>query len=319
MKHWHANLLLFLAAFIWGSTFVAQQMAMDHMGPLAINAVRFLIGTAFVVPFMIFEYQLEKRNEARGVIADIPPAPSYQKLIWRAIWVGAIPGASMALAAALQQAGLLYTNVANAGFLTSVNVALVPVWGFILFRQIPSLLLIAAVFVSMSGAYFLTGGLDLTTGINIGDIYVLGSAVFWALNYQLLAWARRKGPGGIAIACGQFLFVALSSFVVALIFESFSMATIIAALGPLLFAGVLSVGVAFTLQVWALKYTTATQASLILSLEAVFAAFAGWVMFDEGLNNAQWLGGALIMIAVIVSEASEPIQKWLARRRQPAI
>ncbi len=319
MRQWHANLVLLFAAFIWGSTFVAQQMAMAYLGPLTINGLRFLIGTFCLLPLVFWEYQsgLKQKTVLKTATGDRESAP-YRYLIWRMIWIGAIPGFSMACAAFFQQAGLLDTNVANAGFLTSINVAFVPVWGFLLFRQIPSFILVCAVFVSIGGAYFLTGGLDFSSGLNSGDLYVLISAVFWALNYQLLVWAQQHKLGVIAIACGQFFCVGTSSLFLALLLEDIPYEGIVAALGPLLFAGVLSVAIAFTLQVWALKYTSASQASLILSLEAVFAAVAGWVVLQESLSQMQVLGGGLIMIAVLLSESGDVIRRNMARRRKRA-
>ncbi len=272
-----ADLILLFVSVIWGSAFVAQRLAGMSGGVFLFNGMRFLLAVIILLPFVRF-----RERPGRGFFA----------------WAF-IAGLVMFAGTAFQQAGLAYTTAGNAGFLTSLYVVIVPFvllagWG-----EKPRLPAMIAVVLAAAGAFLLsTGG---TFRLMRGDTLELAGAVFWALHVVLLGkFASRFDP--LAFSLGQFLVCGLLSLGTSLAFEGPVLADAVSLAVLVLYTGVLSVGVGYTLQVWGQRHTPPTDAALILSLEAVFAVAAGWLILDESLLPVQLAGCGLIFLGVMLTQ-----------------
>jgi len=274
--------LLLVAAFIWGTTFVAQRMGMDHIGPMTYNALRFIVGAATLTPLILRQNGRggEKRKCSRRFL----------------LWGGALAGVALFGGASLQQMGLQYTTAGKAGFITSLYVALVPLMGLALGHRCGVSLWIG-VGLTVIGLYLLsvTGSFTIARG----DLLVLVSAFFWALHVQVIGYlARRANP--LRIACVQFLICSALSFVAAVATEQIVVTAIGEATIPILYGGILSAGVAFTLQVVCQQTSPPAHAAIIMSLETVFAALAGWLILHERLGPRDLAGCALMLAGLMV-------------------
>lgn len=307
-----ASLLLLLVAFIWGSAFVAQKTAFPEagsegggdpeLGPLAFTGLRFLLGALIVLPFAL-------REGRRATTSGAGPMPRR--------WVVAFGGVGVVLflAAWTQQIGIIGTSVTNAGFLTAVYVPLVPVLGLALFRQPVRPIIWFGALGSLTGAWFLTGAAGVgLSALSAGDLWVLVSALFWALHVILVGQSMARLPRPLTLATVQFAACALLGCGAAALLEPTTLAGLGAVWPELLYAGGLSVGVAYTLQVVAQRHTPPAAAALILSTEMVFAALAGAVALGERLAPGQWIGAALILASILVVEVSAAVA---GRRRGP--
>lgn len=283
MTQTRANLLLLFAGLIWGLGFVAQSTAMENIGPLTFIGLRFIVATAAVLPFAL-------RETAR---ATKPLTSSDYKAF-------AILGSMLFSGMVLQQTGLLTTSVTNAGFLTGLYVVLVPLLGVLLFSQWPHPVVWVSAVFSLTGIFLLSGGsLD---GFSQGDWLIIAGAVFWALQGLFIArYALRIGRP-ITMACIQFAVVAVAGLAAALTFEQIEWHAIQAAAPEILFTGMFSSGVAFTLQAIGTRYTSAPQAAIFLSSEALFAALFGAILLGERLPVIGLAGCALIFLSMLMVE-----------------
>lgn len=284
MTRIQANLLLTVIALIWGSAFVAQSHGMADLGPMAFTGVRFLIGTLVVAPLMWREWQALQRQGKplqRGDAAKISGL-----------------GALLLLGAAMQQIGIVSTSVTNAGFLTALYVPLVPLLGWLLMRHLPHWSVWPAALACLAGAFLLSGAHELSIGT--GDLWVIGSAFPWALHVLLVGRVADRMSAPFLVAGGQFLFCGLVALCWAFAFEPFAWSDVQAAAAPLLYAGILSVGVAFTAQVVAQRYAHAADAAIILSSETLFAALFGYLLMGDRLGAAGLAGCALILTSMLV-------------------
>ncbi len=283
MTQTRANLLLLFAGLIWGLGFVAQSTAMENIGPLTFIGLRFIVATVAVLPFAL-------RETAR---ATKPLASSDYKAF-------AILGSMLFSGMVLQQTGLLTTSVTNAGFLTGLYVVLVPLLGVLLFSQWPHPVVWVSAVFSLTGIFLLSGGsLD---GFSQGDWLMIAGAVFWALQGLFIArYALRIGRP-ITMACIQFAVVAVAGLAAALTFEQIEWHAIQAAAPEILFTGMFSSGVAFTLQAIGTRYTSAPQAAIFLSSEALFAALFGAILLGERLPVIGLAGCALIFLSMLMVE-----------------
>ncbi|WP_337878613.1 DMT family transporter [Rheinheimera sp.] len=288
-----ANLMLLLAAAIWGLGFVAQRLGMDYLEPYAFNALRFLIGALSLLP-LIYWY----KNTGRLGAYD------KKALLWAALPVGAV----LFIAASLQQVGLLYTSAANAGFITGLYMVLVPVLGLLLGQRTSANTWLGAG-IAISGLYLLSVGDNFT--VNLGDLLQLIGALFWAAHLLCIDHYTKKVPP-ILLACLQFVVCGLLSAIVALSIETPTPAQAVAAWQPLLFSGVVSVGIAYTLQVLAQKHAHPAHAAIILSLETVFAAIGGVLLLGEELGGRALLGCGLMLLGMLASQL--PL-RWLLRSK----
>ena len=288
-----ANLLLLLTSVIWGFGFIAQRLGMDHIGPYSFNAFRFLLGALSLLPLVYF---LGKKKTAQ---------PKAGKPFWI---IGGLAGIVLFGGAALQQVGLQYTTAGKAGFITGLYLVIVPLIGFCL-RQTIDKLTIAGALLATYGLYLLS----ITKGFDIGrgDSLVLFGAFFWAVHVQVVGYAAKYKLDPLKLAVLQYLICAGLNLILALFLEEFSVQATLNASGAILYAGLISVGVAYTLQIVAQKHIDPSRAAIILSLEAVFAVLGAWLVIilglsfakaDELLNSRQSLGCILMFAGMMLSQ-----------------
>ncbi len=284
-KQLRSSLLLLLGAVIWGSAFVAQSVGMDYIGPFTFNAVRSLIGTVSLLPLILI---LDRRKKKSG------SSPAKRKEYIKACLVCGLVlfGATMC-----QQIGLQYTTVGKAGFITAMYIVLVPVLGIFLGRR-PALRIWFCVLLACVGLYFLC----INEGFSIekGDLMMLGAAVLFA--FQILAIAHfAPKVDSLKLSAGQFFVSGVVSLIIMFIIETPEIPQILAAWLPLLYAGVLSSGVAYTLQIIGEKDADPAIASLAMSMESVFSVLAGWVILGQVLSPREWIGCGLMFSAILIS------------------
>jgi len=272
-----ADLTLLLVSILWGSAFVFQRIVGEQGGVYFFNGLRFLLGALILLPF------LRKRK-------------TVSKEQWT--WMG-IAGSILFVAAALQQAGIQYTTAGNAGFITIMSVAIVPFMLFIGWGERPHPLAIVSVVMAGVGAFLLsTGG---SFKVQKGDALELAGALFWALHLVVLGKFATRFPS-IQFAAGQFLVAGLLNLMTGLFLEQPQLNKDMM-IGAVLYTAVFSVGIGYTLQVWAQRFTPPTDAALILSLEAVFAALTGWLFLSEMLITIQIVGCGLILGGVLLTQS----------------
>ena len=291
-----ATLLLIICTALWGFAFIAQKSAMDSMGPLTFAGVRYLLGGLLVLPLALAEYRRRRRDLSR---ADLWTIAAMCLAFFGGSW--------------LQQVGLATTTVTNGGFLTGLYVFFVPVVGWLLFRALPHPAVWLAVPAALVGIYLLNGG-QLQT-FTIGDIMIIGSAVFWGVHVTLLGHLARNTGLPITVSAASFLVAGILASAIALPTEAPTLAGISAGWLEIAYAGVLSTAVGFTLQAIGQQYVPPANAAIILSAEALFAALGGALLLGERLTLIGYFGAALIFIAIVTAEGLPPL---LERRRQHA-
>lgn len=295
MKHRAANnLLLILTAFIWGSAFVAQSVGLDYIGPFTFNSVRCLMGGIVLLPVIGVMKRGTKENEVYS--------PEEKKQRRKTLVIGGLCcGLALACGSSLQQIGLQYTTAGKAGFITALYIVIVPVLGLFLGKK-AGLRTWGGVALAVVGLYFLC----ITDGFSIakGDFYVLICAVAFSVHILVIDYFSPK-VDGVCLSCIQFFVCGILCAVPAVLTEQPDPAAVVSAWLPLVYAGVLSCGVAYTLQIVAQKNTDPAVASLILSLESVFSVLAGWVVLGERLSVREFAGCALVFAAVILAQLPE--------------
>jgi len=284
--------LLLLTALIWGFAFVAQRVGMDFVGPFGFNGVRFALGCCVLLPFMM-------RN---GIRAE-RPAGSSKGTFSSSAGSSMLAGLALFAGASFQQIGMVYTTAGNAGFITGLYVVLVPILGMFLGHKTSTGTWIGAL-LAAAGLYLLSVTAEFT--ISFGDMLVLIGAFFWAGHVHIIGWLSPKNDA-LKLAFVQNAVCSVLSLLVSLIFEHNGMDGYLGALVPILYGGVLSVGVAYTLQVVAQKHARPAHAAIILSLEAVFAALGGWIILHEVLTPRAMAGCALMFCGMLAS------QLWTSR------
>tara|TARA_B100002051_G_scaffold255256_1_gene270724 strand:+ start:39 stop:935 length:897 start_codon:yes stop_codon:yes gene_type:complete len=276
-----------LCTFIWGTTFIAQDTGMDTIGPLTFNAVRFLVGFLSIIPIaFIFE--------SKKIINEIN---NNKKLFLKlSFWIGLF----LFLGTFLQQAALLYTDVANAAFFTVFYVPMVPIILFMFYSKKIHWSIWPSVMLCIVGVYLLSDFTDAT--VRFGDGLVILCALFWALHIIFIGKFTQNFNIPLFFGALQGLIVSLFSFLFAIFFEEISIINILSESASIIYAGVLSGGIAFTLQIYAQKKISPASSAIIFSLEGVFAAIAAWIILDQvlGLNNL--IGCFFILTGVIISQ-----------------
>lgn len=300
MSRTTANLLLLLTALIWGTTFVAQRLGMDSVGPFTYTSSRFLLGVLVIVPLTFREWRQIADQRLHISARD-----------WLA-WSGL--GVVLFLGVVLQQIGLAYTSVSNAGFLTALYVPLVPLLGWLLTRQAPHSSVWPAAVASFVGTFLLSGG--NFSAMNYGDGLVIISALFWAGHVLLVGRLAASSGKPILVAFTQFIVCGVLSGLVAAWQENITWAGLQQAQWAILYGGLLSVGVAFTLQVVAQRHSPPADAAVLLSSETLFAALAGALYLGERLAPIQMAGGALIFAAMLGVQLAPLLAN--GRKRRPA-
>jgi drug/metabolite transporter (DMT)-like permease len=290
--------LLLLAAVIWGFAFVAQRVGMEYVGPFGFNGVRFALGGLVLLPLLF-------RNGLRNGQTSSCHAGAYSL---PRVGGGLLAGLVLFCGASFQQVALVYTTAGNAGFITGLYVVLVPIIGMALGHRTHVGTWIGAALAAV-GLYLLSVADQWT--ISPGDLLVLIGAFFWAGHVHLIGWlSPRQDP--LKIAFLQYAVCAGLSLIVSAAIEHNTLSRYLAAAIPILYGGVLSVGVAYTLQVVAQKHAKPAHAAIILSLEAVFAAIGGWIILGETLTSRAITGCALMFCGMLLS------QLWRKPRPDPA-
>lgn len=287
------NLLLLLASLIWGTAFVAQSVGMEHIGPFTFMAARSIIGALSLVPVILLQ-NARKKHLGQPVKMS---AGSKRSLLRGGILCGLL----LTVAANLQQAALLYTTTGKAGFLTALYILLVPIAGLFMGRRVlPAVWL--AIAVAAIGLYLLSVQSSLT--IDPADLLLIACA-FVFTGHILAVDHYSPKVSGVALSCLQFLVAGLLSSVMMFLFESPSLPALLASALPLLYVGVLSSGVAYTLQIMGQRLTTPAVASLIMSAEAIFALVGGMLILGERMTGREALGSALMFIAIIGAQLAQ--------------
>ena len=276
-----------VCTFIWGTTFIAQDTGMDDIGPFTFNAVRFLIGFLAIIP-LVFLFEVKKfKSEFK---LDLKTFIVFSFLI----------GLSLFLGSALQQVALLYTDVANAAFFTIFYVPMVPIIIFLFKKKSIHWSVWPSVVLCLIGGYLLTNFHDAT--VRLGDTLVILGALFWSTHIIFTGIIVTKYNLPLTLGALQTFIVAFFSFIIGLIYEEFIFENILKEIDSILYAGILSGGFAFVLQIYAQKNISPAPAAIIFSLEGVFATIAAWFLLDQilGLNNL--LGCFFILCGVLLSQ-----------------
>ena len=276
-----------LCTFIWGTTFIAQDTGMDDIGPFTFNAVRFFVGFLAIAPLVIL-FEIKKfKSEFR---LDFKTFVILSLLI----------GLSLFLGSALQQVALLYTDVANAAFFTIFYVPMVPIIIFLFGRKSIHWSVWPSVILCLIGGYLLTNFYDAT--VRLGDTLVILGALFWSTHIIFTGIIVTKYNLPLTLGAIQTLIVAVFSFFIGLIYEEFIFENILKEIDSILYAGILSGGFAFVLQIYAQKNISPAPAAIIFSLEGVFATIAAWFLLDQILDINNLLGCFFILCGVLLSQ-----------------
>ena len=279
------TLLLLLTATIWGFSFVAQSKGMEHVGPLTFNGVRAVLGGLVLVPFAAMQ---AASNRKKGIKTD------RRALLWGGLWCGIF----LFFASSLQQYGILYTSVGKSGFITAFYIVLVPIFGLFLKKKTGALVWVSAL-IALVGLYLLC--ITEQFSVNLGDVLTLGCAVLFAGHILVIDHFASK-VDGVTLSMLQFFVNGVLACSAALVFDKPSLASILDARWPILYAGILSCGVAYTLQIIGQKGMNPAVASLILSLESCIAVLAGWLLLNQSLSARELVGCAVMFVAIILAQ-----------------
>ena len=285
------SICLLFTTLIWGSAFIAQSVGMDYIGPFTFQALRCGLAVLFLIP-VIFLFDLGKKD-ASSFVARWKNAK-----LWK---TGILCGCALFVAASLQQIGLQYTDAGKAGFITAMYIVLVPLCGVFLKKK-PRVSAIISVVIAVVGLYLLSrAGVNR---INKGDLYLMGCALSFAVQITLID-VLAGDLDGLRLNCIQSLVASLLSIPLMLLTETPTMSTILLCWLPICYAGILSSGVAYSLQIIGQNDLDPTAASLIMSLESVFAALFGWLLLHEVMNPTELCGCLLVFAAVVLSQLPE--------------
>lgn len=279
------SLLLLLTATIWGFSFVAQSKGMEHVGPLTFNGVRAVLGGLVLIPFAIAKERSNKKENRKT---------DRRALLWGGFWCGLV----LFFASSFQQFGIMYTDVGKSGFITALYIVLVPIFGLFLGRKTGVVVWISAL-IALIGLYLLC--INETFTVNVGDALTLGCAVLFSVHILVIDHFAPK-TDGVTLSMVQFFVNGVIAVAAAIIFERPSMESILQAWGPILYAGVLSCGVAYTLQIIGQKGMNPAVASLILSLESCIAVLAGWLFLSEYLTARELIGCGVMFLGILLAQ-----------------
>ncbi len=274
-----SSLILFVTALIWGFAFAFQSQGMEYMGPMTFNGVRFFMGGIVLIP-VIFLF----RKKGEKIVKDVKST----------LLGGVVCGLCLVTASTLQQFGIRYTSVGKAGFLTTLYIILVPIIGIFLKKKVSFMVWIGAA-LSVVGMYLLCVSENMS--INIGDIFAFCCAIVFAFHILAVDYFAPK-TNGIVLSCLQFFVSGIVAFAAALIFETPTLSGIVNGIVPLLYVGIMSSGVAYTLQIIGQKNADPTVASLIMSLESAVSVLGGWLILKQTLTIRELLGCLIMFVAV---------------------
>ena len=286
-KQLQGTLCLLICTMIWGTAFIAQSVGMDLIGPFTFQSIRCFLAVLFLLPVATL---LDRSGSLKKSIEK-----------WKdpvLVKSGLICGSILFMAASLQQIGLVYTDAGKAGFITAMYIVIVPILG-LFFQKKPPVTAVISVVIAVIGLYLLS--CMGVSSVNIGDIFLLAGALGFAI--QITVVDKYAGSvDGMRLNCFQCLVIAVFSLPFMLLTETVDMGNILRCWWPLAFAGILSMGVAYSLQIIGQKYVEPTAASLLMSLESVFAALGGWLILHESMNGREIAGCTMVFAAVVVSQ-----------------
>lgn len=285
-----ANILLLLTAAIWGLAFVAQKVGAEHVGAFTYNGIRFALGSISLIPLILFLNKKKGENEETK--------NNDRDSLKLTVKAGIIAGCALFIATSLQQMGVMGTTAGKAGFITGLYMVIVPILGLFLKQKVNKSTWIGIV-IAIIGLYLLSINEDFS--ISNGDLLVLIGSVGWAIHILLIDnFTKKIDP--LKLSSIQFATCSILSLVMAIIFEDINMVGISGAMVSILYGGLLSVGVAYTLQVVAQKNAKPSHAAILLSMESVFGALGGAMFLGERIGTRGLVGCILIFIAIIISQ-----------------
>jgi drug/metabolite transporter (DMT)-like permease len=297
-----ADGLLLLTAAIWGFAFVAQRVGMDSLGPFAFNAVRYALGSLVLLPLIWRRRKTEATQSLAASSASngAPAIPARRLSLPRRLAPSLLAGSAMFIAASFQQVGIVSTTAGNAAFVTSLYVVIVPLIGSLFGRKTGAKDYLAAL-IAVAGLYIITVGGNFR--MEGGDLLVLAGSFFWAIHILVIGrFASLVDP--VELSAGQFAVCGLYSLVAALIFEPSPFAGVLDAALPILYGGVFSCGVAFTLQIVAQRSSPPAHVSILLAMEGLFGAIGGVLLIGEPASLRLLTGGALMLGAAVLSQVT---------------
>jgi len=290
------NIMLIMTAVIWGSNFVFQKMAAAEMGPFTFMAFRYTLGT---IVLALIAWFMEYRRKASARLAGTEPEKYGRAYFKKLFTVAPICVVANLAGNILVQWGLAYTDAGKAGFLNSIYIIFVPIVGALFFRRKTGLNIIVGTVLAVIGLY----NLCMTEAMTLekGDIIILSATITFALHILLVDKYVHELVG-VHFSCAEFLFASIYSWIAALLFEDITMASVIGCAPHYLYSGIFGVGVCYALQVTAQKHTDPTVASLLMSLEAVFAAICGVLILHETFTAKELVGIAFIVTAIVIAQ-----------------
>lgn len=290
-------ILLLIAAFIWGTTFVAQSMGTNHLNAFAFNCIRNFIGVFALIPVLLWQINTNKKDRAESLLCSIKAVFTKDLILG-----GFLCGMALCLASNFQQMGIEHSTVGKSAFITTLYIVFVPLFGLFAKKKLP-LQVWCGVVLAIIGLYLLCMKNEVFV-LELGDIYLLLCAFFFTVQITVIDHFAPK-VNCIALSMMQFFVTAILSGIGMISTEIPTFENIWGAMIPLLYAGVLSSGIAFTFQIISQKHLAPTVASLLMSLESVFATLAGWVILKEYLSTKELIGCGLVFAAVILSQIPE--------------
>lgn len=299
---WKNIILLLLAAFIWGVAFVAQSVGMDYVEPFTFNGIRCLLGGVVLMPCIYFFDRFKSQKEKEEIQQN-------RKSLW---FAGIICGIILFVATNAQQIGLQYTSAGKAGFITALYIVIVPIMG-LFFKKKCGWNVWVSVFIALAGFYLLS----INEGFSLekGDFYVLICALVFPFHIWVV---NHYAPivDGVRLSCLQFLVCGTLSVICMFLFETPKIDAIFSAWAPILYAGILSCAVAYTLQIIGQRDFNPTIASLLMSFESVFSVLAGWIILGEALSRREMIGCVLIFAGVILAQIPFGEKKQISIQEQ---
>lgn len=289
IKNFKGSIMLLITSIIWGTAFVAQSEGMNYVEPFTYNAMRTLLGGVVLIPVMILFRFHDKRNGKEKSSCSLK----------NTVIGGICCGVALFIASSFQQAGIAQTTAGKAGFVTALYIVIVPMIGIFLHKKMP-LRMWLFIAIALAGFWLLCIKQDI--GISSGDLLVFFGAIAFAVHITVIDYFNQKNTDGVLMSCIQFFTAGLLMLICMFIFEKPTIPNIMGAGGTILYAGILSCGVAYTLQILGQKHTNPTLATMLMSLESVFAALSGWLILGEKLSIKEFIGCVLIFAAVLLAQ-----------------
>ena len=287
--------LLLLTAFIWGVAFVAQSEGMEHIDAFSFSGIRMVFGVCVLLPFIIVRDKMQNKK--------LPDDKKIKLFDKKLLVCGGLLGVVFFFACNLQQFAFYYTGAGKIAFITALYMFFVPLFGLCFKKRVPWLTWVCVAF-GFVGLWFLCIDPANLGGINVGDLLAMGCAVFFAVQILMIEKFAQQ-IDGVKLSCMQFLVAGTMSCICMFVFENPSLPAIGNAIVPLLYAGVMSCGIAYTLQIVGQKYTESTIASLIMCMESVFAVLASALLLNEVMTTREVIGCVVMFVAIILSQLSE--------------